>query len=109
MKINLSSTLIVLACLAYFTQTMILNPDQLKALKLARPFLNSSSLEDKIEKKSFHRNQPRNLSLVESSVSPIETAKEAIIGEAIDVRRFIVFNFRIIIILIKILKTEIVS
>ena len=101
----------MLASLAIFAQTMILNPDQLKALKLARPFLNSPSelTQDKIPRNSFHRNLPRNLSLVESTESPLETAKEAIVGEAIDVSAFIVLILRIIIMLTKNLTMEIVN
>ena len=87
MKIKISSALIVVLCLAWPIQTMILNTDQLKALKLARPFLDSSSLTKTVKNKAktFHRNLPRNLSLVEATDRPIENAQDAIIGEALDV------------------------
>ena len=64
-------------CMLSSTNALILNNDQIKALKLARPFLgNGSDLKlTKTKSSLFHRNQERKLSLVESSSndSPSET------------------------------------
>ena len=78
---------IVVTYLFLQTNAFILNPDQIKALKLARPFLGSDSAQQPLKsaKGVFHRNQERKLSLVESNQDSMDMAKESIVTDALNV------------------------
>ena len=88
MKIQKIFMWTLMACLMLNVESMILNNDQLKALKLARPFLTPNSITKMVKNKknTFLRNKPRNLMLIQSDSSPVDIAKQQIVTEALDVR-----------------------
>ena len=77
--------LTVAICLVSATNSLILNTDQIKALKLARPFIDSNK-GLKMTKKNpnlFHRHGERRLSLLTSN--SMDMAKESIVTDALNV------------------------
>ena len=77
--------LTVTICVIWSTNSLILNNDQIKALKLARPFLdNSKGLKmTKQNPNLFQRHHERRLSLL--APNSMDMAKQSIVTDALNV------------------------
>ena len=92
MTIRLKTRLLLVVCLVIACDSSILSDDQIKALNLANPYLqkseaslNIAAKHNRIRRTSFHRNSPRNLSMLQDPADVIVAANDMMATQTLQV------------------------